>query len=270
METKICNHIRELIGKDRIEEAIELLKANTTNRDSLNAIIIQSANYDEVKKFIQAGTISFEQSNISKAKIRYALLKLVDELEVSKIEKSHVSENNIRLIVIFIFLLIAMVLYTLSIRQQTLKSKENIDTTTPQMNPPKRKEDKEAVFTPQISEPIVKPQKQKPANEPLPVKKTETIIKETSVDIHDEIEEKKLPMIKGQILDKFNKGIRNVTIFTQDGIETRSNDFGLFKLKLQKTADNYPFKIYLYYSKDSLQNKDLVRVGQKNVILRFN
>ena len=68
--------------------------------------------------------------------------------------------------------------------------------------------------------------------------------------------------------NNFNE-IKNVKIQSPENTKVITDEFGLFKLPLLNPIDKYPSQIYIFYSKDSLQGKELVRVGQKNVILRF-
>lgn len=73
--------IGDLIGKDDLALAIKNLYALLKDSPKLDEAILQSARYNDVIKQIRLGTIDFEQANITKNQIRYALLDLVREIE---------------------------------------------------------------------------------------------------------------------------------------------------------------------------------------------
>ena len=73
--------IGELIGKDELAKAIQLLYALLKDSPQLDEAILQSARYNDVIKQIRLGTVDFEQANMTKNQIRYALLDLLREIE---------------------------------------------------------------------------------------------------------------------------------------------------------------------------------------------
>ena len=62
--------IGDLIGKDELAKAIQLLCALLKNSPKLDEAILQSARYNDVIKQIRLGTVDFEQANITKNQIR--------------------------------------------------------------------------------------------------------------------------------------------------------------------------------------------------------
>ena len=78
--------IRKLIELDKLSDAIEELKKHINDKDLLNDLIMQSAKYQELQLLNRNGVLDFEQLNIAKAKIRYSLLQIINEMENSQIE----------------------------------------------------------------------------------------------------------------------------------------------------------------------------------------
>lgn len=77
----ISKLVWESISKDKIDEAISLLKACMADSPISAEIAIHSAKYSDLAKQIRLGTLSLEQTNIEKNKLRLALLDLAEELE---------------------------------------------------------------------------------------------------------------------------------------------------------------------------------------------
>lgn len=73
--------IIQKIAKDQLEDAIKdmqhLLKASPLYTE----VLLHSARYNEIMHAIRLGTISGEDSNVEKNKIRYALTDMLRELE---------------------------------------------------------------------------------------------------------------------------------------------------------------------------------------------
>ena len=78
---EISTKVFELIGKDKINEAIYLLKKHINSNEKLASLIIQSARYSDVTKKIHMGVVEESLANIEKNKIRFALIDLVREIE---------------------------------------------------------------------------------------------------------------------------------------------------------------------------------------------
>jgi predicted HTH transcriptional regulator len=76
--------IGDLIGKDELALAIQNLCALLKGSPKLDEAILQSARYNDVIKQIRLGIIDFEQANMTKNQIRYALLDLLREIEAQE------------------------------------------------------------------------------------------------------------------------------------------------------------------------------------------
>jgi len=82
MTTKdFINRIGDLIGKDDLKTAITELRNLLQKSKKLDEIILHSARYNDLMKQIRIGTISFEDANITKNKIRYAVLDMLCDIE---------------------------------------------------------------------------------------------------------------------------------------------------------------------------------------------
>jgi hypothetical protein len=73
--------ITELIRKDHLKAALDLLAALLKNSPLLDEAIVQSAQYNDVMRQIRMGVISPGDANISKNKIRKGILDLLVEME---------------------------------------------------------------------------------------------------------------------------------------------------------------------------------------------
>ena len=78
---KFNKKIGDLVGQDRLIEAITLLSKTLKGSPKLNEAIIQSSRLTDLMKQIRNGTVNFEDSNVTKNKIRIAILSLSDEIE---------------------------------------------------------------------------------------------------------------------------------------------------------------------------------------------
>jgi hypothetical protein len=75
--------IGNLIAKDELSKAIGLLKKLLDKSPKLDEAIIQSARFNDIMKQVRLGVVDFEQANITKNKIRYAVLDLLRDMEES-------------------------------------------------------------------------------------------------------------------------------------------------------------------------------------------
>ncbi len=78
---KILEDIGNLIAQDELKQAIEKLRLLLKGSPMATEIIVQSARYNDVMKQIRLGTISSEDSNLTKNKIRFALIQMVEMIE---------------------------------------------------------------------------------------------------------------------------------------------------------------------------------------------
>lgn len=75
--------IGNLIANDNLPRAIGLLKEFLDKSPKLDEAIIQSARFNDISKQIRLGVVDFEQANITKNKIRFAILDLLRDVEES-------------------------------------------------------------------------------------------------------------------------------------------------------------------------------------------
>ena len=80
------NQIKRLVGNNKLEAAIKELGSLLKDSPQLNEAIIQSARYNDVMEQIRIGTISLEEAELTKNRIRKGVLDLVDYIN-SQAEK---------------------------------------------------------------------------------------------------------------------------------------------------------------------------------------
>ena len=264
--SKIQDQIRDYIAQDKLKEAIELLRRHVNTDELLNNVIMQSATYNEIKKLINKGVISFEQTKIPKANIRNSLLQLASELENDQTLRDDKRKSiSIAFLVFFSLFIVSILL--LYIYLGFIEKKENdssVDVNEDSFIADKvNNEGTVAIEETNDTVSLI--------IEDVIVLNTGAGIDPSKKNVVENLLDKqtKLPIIKGQVLDENDKGIVDAIIVTPDGSEIKTNKFGLFSLTLEKPEEEYPSKIYLYYFKDSLESKSLISVGQKNITLRF-
>lgn len=84
--------ILDCIANNELENAITFLSKLLNNSPYLDELILQSSRYNDLKKQIRLDIIDFEQSNLTKNKIRLALLELVGEIELYSSDSKVVKE----------------------------------------------------------------------------------------------------------------------------------------------------------------------------------
>lgn len=89
---KFAERIGDLLGKDELEVAIKELSNLMKRSGKLNEALIQSARLNDVMTQIRMGTISLEDANITKNQIRFAILSLLNEIEVAAQDEEVVKE----------------------------------------------------------------------------------------------------------------------------------------------------------------------------------
>ena len=79
----ITANLKKVISKDKIKSVIEQMLALTESLDSdlYNSVILLSSRYNSNKRSVNMGVLSSEAAGIQEARIRTALLSLIDELE---------------------------------------------------------------------------------------------------------------------------------------------------------------------------------------------
>lgn len=82
------NQIRELIANNRIDRALQRLRALQDNSPYLDELILQSARFNEIRKQICLGVVSHTDAMLDQNQIRAGLLDLLREIEHSTGEAS--------------------------------------------------------------------------------------------------------------------------------------------------------------------------------------
>jgi uncharacterized protein YdiU (UPF0061 family) len=72
--------LKELLAKDKIEQALKELQKICKDTDNENVIIMQSARWSSLNFEATLGTITQEDVNVQKACLYKSLLKLIDEI----------------------------------------------------------------------------------------------------------------------------------------------------------------------------------------------
>lgn len=101
--SELTEHIGSLIGQDKLKEAMDEMRALLSSSPRLDELILQSARYNDLTGKIRMGTVSFEEADISKNRIRFALLDLLREVEngansdpdvLAELERAQLSEDK--------------------------------------------------------------------------------------------------------------------------------------------------------------------------------
>ncbi|MCB0853936.1 MAG: hypothetical protein KDD63_17040, partial [Bacteroidetes bacterium] len=79
--------ISNLIGKDELKQAMQEMQAFFSQSPKLYEIIHQSGRYQSVVQAIQRGNVSFEDAEITKNQVRFALLQILQDI-VEQYEQS--------------------------------------------------------------------------------------------------------------------------------------------------------------------------------------
>lgn len=77
----ILEKIGNLIAQNELEKAIKSLHPLLKGSSKLKNLILQSARYNDIMEQIMNGTVSFEDAEITKNKIRFALIDMTSVLE---------------------------------------------------------------------------------------------------------------------------------------------------------------------------------------------
>jgi hypothetical protein len=70
-----------LIAKDELEQAIDMLSKLLKNSPKLDEVILQSGRLSDIKKQIRLGVVNFNEANTERNRIRAALMSFVGEIE---------------------------------------------------------------------------------------------------------------------------------------------------------------------------------------------
>ena len=85
----LTDPIFDLVAKNRIPEAITVLRESLPPGSRLEEAVLQSSRYTDVMQRIRTGTLTAEQADVEKNKIRMAVLNLaslVDEIVAERPE----------------------------------------------------------------------------------------------------------------------------------------------------------------------------------------
>ena len=73
--------ITQLIANGDLEDAIKQLSELLKHTKHLDEILVQSARYNDLKKQIRMDEVNFENADLTKNKITFALIELMNEIE---------------------------------------------------------------------------------------------------------------------------------------------------------------------------------------------
>ncbi|MCC6727478.1 MAG: hypothetical protein IT258_23440 [Saprospiraceae bacterium] len=100
------NKVLDLIGKNKFNDAIKLMRKLLNESNHLNEVLAQSGRYKELERQERLGIVNYENATVEKNKIRFALLGLVDEIRESvsdnisvKQEFEHIDSQKIYLVI---------------------------------------------------------------------------------------------------------------------------------------------------------------------------
>jgi len=79
--------IRDLIARDRLDEALPLLRSLLDNSPQLDEVIHQSGRFAAIRNQIRLGVVSHEEANLTRNQISHAMLELLSEIEAQELEK---------------------------------------------------------------------------------------------------------------------------------------------------------------------------------------
>lgn len=92
MNQNIITSISNMIAENQLQEAITKLRVLLTDSPILKQVILQSSRYNDLKQQITNGTLSIENTDIGKNKIRLALIEIVGLLEEKGEEDPAINE----------------------------------------------------------------------------------------------------------------------------------------------------------------------------------
>ena len=80
----IYNQIRDLIGEDKLQDALKGMKNLLEESSMLDSVIQQSARYSAIRNQIHLGTVNYETATLTENQIRIDLLALLREMETGE------------------------------------------------------------------------------------------------------------------------------------------------------------------------------------------
>jgi len=94
MNVKQKNEITQLISKNELEKAIQILIGIMEDKEELNQVIHLSARLNSLKRQERLSLLSFEEISRENNKITLAFLNLLDEIELEIEKEEKLKENN--------------------------------------------------------------------------------------------------------------------------------------------------------------------------------
>ena len=79
--SKYIHEVRRKIAADDLPAAIQLLQGILENARQLDEIILQSARFQDIRRQIRLGKVSYSEANLTQNQIRAGLLDLLQEIE---------------------------------------------------------------------------------------------------------------------------------------------------------------------------------------------
>lgn len=90
---KIIEQIGDLVGKDDLRGAIELLHSVLKNSPKLDEVILLSGKLSDAMRQIRLGMVDFQQSNITKNQIRFGIIDLLREIVTHSTNNPEISKD---------------------------------------------------------------------------------------------------------------------------------------------------------------------------------
>jgi len=78
---ELCQKVRMYISKNQFEKTFSELHQALKNSPKIDEIILQESRYQDIATQIRQGIVSFDNSEMTKNKIRTALISFISELE---------------------------------------------------------------------------------------------------------------------------------------------------------------------------------------------
>lgn len=77
----LLSSLRDLIAKDRLDDALQQLRTLLDNTPQLDEALLQSARWNDIRKQIRLGIVSHEDAMLTKDQIKKGLLDFLREIE---------------------------------------------------------------------------------------------------------------------------------------------------------------------------------------------
>ncbi|MEL7221711.1 MAG: hypothetical protein AAGJ93_10355 [Bacteroidota bacterium] len=94
-KNKLKKEVKELISKDKLKKAIQLLSDHILDNEELDSLLIQQARYNRIKKQAANGTVSNDELNNEMNTLGKHILTFLrdDDWELKVVEEENVSIN---------------------------------------------------------------------------------------------------------------------------------------------------------------------------------